>query len=405
MIKASINQVSSRMMIMLFNQLAVIITIPWLAMKLSPDVFGLLSTSLIIIQAGWVLIDWGLMDYVTELWKDGEDKNKKNKLITNLITSRLMLSGLYLTLIFCLMVLGLINIPYSYFTPLALTTIFGAVFPLWFFHVNKRSEDLIRITFFSRLIFIALVVIFVKTDAHATIYLYLHTVSFMVITLFAYYKMTVKYFFIWQKFNFNQSLSHIVKSMGFFLNSLTNTNVHVMWGFAVTITQEPIVIGIYNIAEQGYRAGSAISNTVSQISRLNTIENSMSHTLRLTVFYFIAYAFAAIMGFFLAAPMVKFFFQPEYVASVVVLKILVGVWLIQSYIKLINYPLLGKLISVEKLHKMTPFILFLNLFMLGLWYVIFGDLTSLALSFLAASLIHLSLFAIILKKSIYHHGL
>jgi hypothetical protein len=106
----------------------------------------------------------------------------------------------------------------------------------------------------------------------------------------------------------------------------------------------------------------------------------------------------------LAAPMVKFFFQPEYVVSVVVLKILVGVWLIHSYIKLINYPLLGKLISVKKLHKMTPFILFLNLFMLGLWYVIFGDLTSLALSFLAASLIHLSLFAIILKKSIYHHG-
>jgi O-antigen/teichoic acid export membrane protein len=175
-----------------------------------------------------------------------------------------------------------------------------------------------------------------------------------------------------------------------------------MWSFAVTITQEPIVIGIYNIAEQGYRAGSAISNSVSQVSRLNTIGLTISQTLRLTFFYGITYAFAAMFGFLLAAPVIKIFFQPEYIASVSVLKILIGVWLIQSYIKLINYPLVGKLISVEKLHKMTPFILFLHLFMLGLWYVIFGDLYSLAISFLAASLIHLSLFVIILRKSIYH---
>ena len=402
MIKASLNQVSSRMIIMLFNQLAVIITIPWLAIQLSPEVFGLVSTSLIIIQVGWVFIDWGLMNYATEIWQDRAPKTTKNKLITNLIASRLILSALYLTLIYCLIALGVIFIPYSYYPPLALTTIFGALFPLWFFHVNKNPNDLIRITLFSRLIFIALVVIFVKTDAHAPTYLYLHSVSFMVITLFAYYKMIVKNSFTWLGFNFIHSINLIAQGIGFFLNSLTNSNVHVIWSFAVTITQEPIVIGIYNIAEQGYRAGSAISNSVSQVSRLKTKWLGISQTLRLTVFYGITYAFAAMFGFLLAAPMIKIFFQLEYIASVSVLKILIGVWLIQSYIKLINYPLVGKLISVEKLHKMTPFILFLHLFMLGLWYVIFGDLYSLAISFLAASLIHLSLFVIILRKSIYH---
>jgi O-antigen/teichoic acid export membrane protein len=71
----------------------VIITIPWLAMQLSPEVFGLVSTSLIIIQVGWVFIDWGLMNYATEIWQDGDDKNKKNELIAKLITSRLILSA------------------------------------------------------------------------------------------------------------------------------------------------------------------------------------------------------------------------------------------------------------------------------------------------------------------------
>ena len=252
------------------------------------------------------------------------------------------------------------------------------------------------------MVFILLVMIFVKDDAHAPTYLYLHTVSFMVITLFAYYRMIEKHSFTWQSFNFIQSINHIAKSMGFFLNSLTNSNIHVIWGFAVTVTQEPIVIGIYNIAEQGYRAGSAISNTISQVLRLNSVRLGISQTLRSTVFYGITYFFAAMLGFFLAEPVMKIFFQPEYISSVSVLKVLIGVWLIQSYIKLINYPLLGKLISVEKLHKMTPYILFLHLFMLGLWYIFSHDLYSLALTFLAASLIHLSLFAIILKSAINH---
>jgi O-antigen/teichoic acid export membrane protein len=399
MIKASLKQVSSRMMIMLFNQLAVIITIPWLAMQLSPVVFGFVSTTLIIIQVGWVFIDWGLMNYATEVWQDSTDKNTKNKLITNLIASRLLLSGFYLTLICCLIAFRVIFIPYSYLAPLALTTIFGAVFPLWFFHVNKNPKDLVGITLFSRIAFIFLVMIFVKTDAHALTYLYLHALSFMAITLFAYFKMIVKHSFTWQSFNFSQSMNHIAKSMGFFLNSLTNSNVHAIWSFAVTITQEPIVIGLYNIAEQGYRAGSAISNSVSQVARLNTIRLGISQALRLTLFYTIAYAFVAIMGYFLAEPMIKIFFRQEFFASVSVLKILVGVWLIQSYIKLINYPLLGRLISVDGLHKITPYILFLHLFMMVLWFSFFNDLHSLALTFLAASLIHLSLFAIIIKKN------
>lgn len=403
MIKASLNQVSSRMIIMLFNQLAVIVTIPWLAIQLSPEVFGLVSTSLIIIQVGWVFIDWGLMNYATEIWQGVENKNTKNKLITNLIMSRLILSGLYLTLIFCLITLEVIYIPEFYFPPLALSTIFGALFPLWFFHVIKSSNDLVGITLFTRIAFILLVIVFVKTDAHATSYLYLHSVSFMVITLFAYYKMIVKYSFIWLGFNFIHSVSHITQGIGFFLNSLTNSNVHVMWGFAVTVTQEPIVIGIYNIAEQGYRAGSAISNTVSQVLRLNTVRLVIDQTLRLTFFYGITYAFAATVGLFLAEPMMKIFFQPEYIASVSVLKVLIGVWLIQSYIKLINYPLVGKLISVEKLHKLTPFILILHLFMVGLWHMFFFDLNSLVFTFLAASLIHLSLFAIIIKKYFTNH--
>ena len=133
MIKDSLKQVSSRMMIMLFNQLAVIVTIPLLAIQLSSFVFGLISTSLIIIQTGWVFIEWGLMNYSTEVWQDGASKIRQNRLITNLINSRLILSVIYLVLIHCIIALQAIYIPYSYFFPLALTTIFGALIPLWFY--------------------------------------------------------------------------------------------------------------------------------------------------------------------------------------------------------------------------------------------------------------------------------
>ena len=57
MIQITLEQLSPRLMIMLINQVSTIITIPWLATHLSIDTFGLISTSLILIQTGWIFIN------------------------------------------------------------------------------------------------------------------------------------------------------------------------------------------------------------------------------------------------------------------------------------------------------------------------------------------------------------
>ena len=68
MIQSTINQISPRLFIILINQLTTLFTIPWLAANLSLEMFGLIATSLIIIQFSWILIDWGGMNYSTEIW-------------------------------------------------------------------------------------------------------------------------------------------------------------------------------------------------------------------------------------------------------------------------------------------------------------------------------------------------
>jgi O-antigen/teichoic acid export membrane protein len=400
MIKKSLELFSSRMMIMLCNQLAVIVTIPWLTMELSRSVFGLVSTVLILIQVGWVLIDWGLMNYVIEVWKEKTSLFLKNSLITNLITSRLLLCFFYLIIIFLLILKELIFLPWQFFIPLFLTTIFGAMFPLWFFHVKRSPRELVVITLISRLIFVLLTLYIVNDDSDALSYLYLHSISFSVITVYSFYLMRFKYQFRWEGFKFSDVTWHLKKGAGFFMNSLTNSNIYIIWGFAITLTQGPLTIGIYNIAEQGYRAGNAISNMIAEVARLNTKSLSLSFTWKLISFYLLIYFPVAIAGFFLAGPLVKFFFEQEYFQSVNLLQILICVWLVQSTIKLINYPMLGKLMTIYKIHKLTPFILLFHLIAICIWFLFFENLYNFALFFLGASLAQLGFFAILMKKMI-----
>ncbi|MDA7834709.1 oligosaccharide flippase family protein [Methylophilaceae bacterium] len=400
MIKKNLQQLSSRMLIMLYHQLAVIITLPWLALKLSPSVFGLVSTALILIQTGWVLIDWGLINYSTEIWKRNSSLAKRNSLITNLIASRQLLSIIYLIFILILIGLGVIILPWQFLLPFVLSTFVGAIFPLWFFHVNRSTKELLSITLISRLIFVCLVMLMVRDDSDVITYLYLHSLSFLVITFYSFYRMRVKYFFYWQGFSINKVNLHIKKSTAFFINSLTNSHVHIIWSFAVTITQGPIIIGLYSIAEQGYRAGSAVSNSVAEVLRLNSKDLSILKIWRVTFFYMASYFFVGCISFIFADTIVRLFFEPEYYGSIYILKILIGVWLIQSYIKLLNYPLLGKLITISKLHEMSSYILIAHLIIIALWFYFKGGIDWFTLSFFSASLIQLSLLIIRIKHQL-----
>ena len=162
MIRTTLTQISSRMSIMLINQLSVLVTLPWLVAHLTPITFGLVAMALIVMQSGWVLIDWGQVNYVTEVWHQHGTPEKKSKLITGMICSRLLLAGTYLFLMAVLISVDIIRLPWIFFMAIAPATVSSALFPLWFYHVIKKPGELVWVTLVSRTIFVLLVAWWVR---------------------------------------------------------------------------------------------------------------------------------------------------------------------------------------------------------------------------------------------------
>ena len=177
MIINALKQISPRVAIMIINQLATLFSIPWLAAHLNIDTFGLIATSLILIQTGWIIIDWGGINYLSEIWKSKQSINIKNELITNITASKLFLAIIYLTVIAVLISLNILNLPWEFFLISIPAAIAGGIFPLWFYHVIKRTSDLVFITFIIRLIFLICVINFIKDDSDALLYLIIFSLT------------------------------------------------------------------------------------------------------------------------------------------------------------------------------------------------------------------------------------
>ena len=367
MIRNIFRQISPRIAIMITNQLTTLFSIPWLAAHLNIELFGLIATCLILIQTGWIIIDWGGMNYSTEIWKSKQSITIKNELVTNITSSKLFLGLIYLSVIAVFIFLDMVNLPWIFFLMSIPAAIAGGIFPLWFYHVTKKPSDLVFITFIIRLIFLICVIIFIKDDSDALLYLILFSGTITIITIYAFARMIFKYSFRWHNFSYKSAFKHIRRSTSFLINSVTNNHIQSVWSISLALTGSPLAIAIYNIAEQGYRAGNAISNTISQVIRINSINNSPYKTFKLILFFVMIYFFTACFFYLVSDSLIKFLFPSEFLNAIIILKVMIVVWFIQSLIHIVNYPILGKLIGVIEVHRLNPIFIFLHGICLVFW--------------------------------------
>lgn len=402
MIRSSIKQITPRIAIMLTNQLATLISIPWLVMHMDTYHFGLVATSLILIQLGQVICNWDFLNYINEVWHDNLTQLKKNKLVTNIFVSQLILFIFFIAIIFALVGIKIIILPWGFLIASSLCIFFGGITPLWFYHVNKKASELVKITLISRLIFLALVIFCVKNDEDAETYIYLLAATFMLITVYGLIRMYFKYDFRWQAINFLHIFKHLRSSFHFLLNSLGNQQIHVLWGFALTLTQSPAIIALFSLADQVYRAGTAITSSVSEVIRLNTKVSQMTKIWRTVLFFLSIYILFAITGIISISFFIQAFFSTDYLPSIPIIQIIIFVWLLQSIIRLINYPVLGKVIGIKAVHKLTIYFLLGHALFIACWILTKQGLLAMTEFFLIASLIQLLVMLIFTFKKHNH---
>mgnify|MGYP007071986426 CR=1 FL=1 len=391
MIQRTLEQLSPRLIILLINQVSTIVTIPWLANHLSVDTFGLISTSLILIQTGWIFIEWGGMNYTSEVNISGQSYKRKNLFVTNFIASKLILAFIYLLIIYTLVLCKYIYLPWEFFNTIIPATIFGGIFPLWFYHVIKRSGDMVLITFFTRIVFLTCVIWTVHKDSDALLYLQLFSITVFIITVYAFIIMALRYHIRWEGFSLKSALRHISTSKNFFINSLSNNYIHSLWSISLTVVGTPSAIGFYNISEQAYRAGKALSTAISQVIRVNSLEMSNKKTWRIVLFFAAIYTLLAVCFFLISEPLIKYFFSMKFYSVIPVVKIMIFIWLFNAIINLINYPILVKLVGVSRVHKLNPIFLITHGSFLSIWIftseTLINMMIFLCLSFLTQFLI------------------
>ena len=383
---------------MIINQLAVVITIPFLAAKLDSSVFGIVSLSLILIQTGWIIADWGVANYSIEKWKQNATIFEKNKLTTNLIVSKFVLVILYLFFVGFLVLYDAIQLPWPYFFIVIISTISGAIYPFWFFTVNKINNSLVFVTLITRLSFLCLVFLLVNKNT-GLIYMFLHASSFFVITIYSFILMVKKCNYLFKGLEVKEITYHIKKGTNYFLNTIATNNINMIWSFLFSITQGAYIVGVYNIAEQGYRAGNTVSNMITNVIRLNTKSLNSKKTWSVVYFYICIYFFIALFSFLIIEPLIKLLFDSKYYLSIDVLFILIWVWFFQSCIRLLNYPILGEMITINKIHSFSPYIIFSHIFMFCVWFFYSGDILNFAIYFLVTSFFQFIFFILTIIKN------
>ena len=391
MLKNILRQISPVMNIMFINQISILLTFPVVLNCMSSYSFGLVGTSLIIMQAGWVIIDWASTVYFTEVWHNFSGQLEKSKVISRHILSRILMASGYLMMISVAIAMNIITLPWELFLVIIPGVLAGGIFPLWFFHIIKKPGELVGITLFSRTFFVLMTFLLVRSDADVSTYLTLQSFTLSLITLFAYRRMFLFHNLRWQPTNINDAIKHLKKNTPFMVNTLSNNHIHTFWSLSLLMLSGPIVIGLYSIADQAYRAGNSISATFAQVIRINTIKEKLANTWFVVLIFMFLVFTIFMVGQWIISNVLPGFLTGDYKGLIYILRIMLSIWLVQAWIKFINYSIFGKFLGTETLHKFSLWFTLLHLICIFIWAINTSSIDRFTEYFLLASIIQFSI--------------
>ena len=388
----TIKQITSRSAIIIFNQLSLIIVIPILASRLSLENFGQVAIAMTIAQLIWVVSDWGIQNYSIEIWKKFEDTNQKNNFISSFLLLNISISILSLILIFILIKSEILNLSLLFFIFNIPSVLFGALLPIWFFQVIKKPDELILPTLISRILYLLLVVMFVQNDDSAHWVLLIQGLMLAIITLYGYLKMFTKYSFKIDRVKLIEVIELFKIGKKYLLNLILNSQINTLWAFGLSIFGGPLAMSMYTIGDQLYRAGSAFTNVIAQIVRINYIEESLNKVKPIVIFFSLIYLIISALIYFFAEALILLFFSDLYTDSIKIVQFLMAIWAIQSIIKLINYPILSQQYGTNWVNSKTTFFLILHFVMFSFWVTFFSSSLQMIIFFGLSMFLHLAYF-------------
>ena len=365
-----LNQIFSRSLIVLFNQISILLIISIMAVRFNLDTFGHFGQAMILIQIGWIVSNFGLMNYSIECKLKLKRSRFLREFVSLAIIQILLLSITYIVFLFCLIQLNILNLPEKFYLFTIPSIIFGSFHCMWFFQSMNKPNTLVKVTFYSRVIFLLSTYFFIFNEDHLYLFI-IQAASLLIVALYSLRAISYQY-------NLNFSLppmknifNTIKYQLPFFLNSIMNTHVNILWSFAASLSLSPAMMSIYYIGDQIFRACGAFSSIFSQVFRSNTLDqknkkliNNLKKIIGLYVAIFGFIAVAALLYFYYYLPI-------SYIDGLNITLLMILAALLSAINKLLNYPILGKKFGHLYVNKLTANFLILNIIVILIWYLAF----------------------------------
>jgi len=377
------NQVASRSIILLTNQLTIIFITFYLANKLGIATFSILAAAMIILQLSTYFLDGGFFIPAVK-----EKNNSNDSFLLSKIWQEIYLLKFLIFIIFSVLII-FFNLFFNffndakllYFTLLASAT-YG-FYPLWFFQLQNVVEKLVLPNFFGRILYISVPLLFVDDENSLYLVMLSQAVCYAIPFIYSLYFFKNN-IFIKHTFYFSSLKKRLLEAAPFFVGNSIFNQMHNLWGFLILVFGNFIQVGLFQIADSCLRAGHAFMSAPVDNLLIHHEKNKKFDT-SLFVKILIAIIFIAMCSQLLLSHAVNLLLISEYSEVTSVIRVTIVLWALMALIQNLNYPSIGVLIS----HKIATqiFILYglLNV-PLMLYFSFYGELTVLNVEIIMTSL-------------------
>jgi len=397
----TLKQIFHRMSIVFSNQLAVLITIPYITFVLGVDNYGVIAAGMILVQICWILCDWGFGYHSIEFFSKNHSLKLRNQYFSSVIIIKIAIICFFSLFVYFLVQAKLILITNQILTlSLFLPFLAGGLNPLNFLQAIKEPKYLVKPTFFSRILYLILIFYLVNDFGTSHWIFIAQGITMFFISFFGYSILFKKFNFklVWPSITFLKK--QLFDATPFFINGLITTNFSSFWGLGLSLIAGPFQIAIYSIADLVLRSANTLSTIVPHAIRANFIDQPLNKAKKIILYFTLFYLFLMFIGILTIPTLIRIFFDSSFYESIYVVQIMLVVWFIGSVNKILGFPVFSKIYDSKKLNKLMYKFGLLHLLTFGLW-VLYGSYLSgqLVLNLLFISFVECIIFALyILKK-------
>ena len=312
------------------------------------DKFGQFSIALIYTQISIIIIEWGYQTHATEKLKKSRESLFNYFIQTTLI--KVVFVIFFILIIFFLINYDVINVSKSHFFSISLIIFFGSMNPLWYLNLYKKTYILLFPNTVSKIIYLAIVLLFFKSETDYHYIYYLISFNFFFNAIFGYWYIFKNY---WSEFSLSQIkiIKPILNSYSYFLASIINHNITSLWGVYVSIFCSNSSIGLFVFCEQIYRGMCLITNLVTNSLRIEFIDKNLSFFKKyLSQFIVISILTSIVLIIFIIC--LIYFLKLDFIYLYIGI-LFSSSLIIFSVSKIVSIPVLGTTIDMKKINFYT----------------------------------------------------